>query len=412
MIESGVANFVVLLIGAVLVAVAVKRLPVPYVTALAVLGLAFGALVGIPRLHLSHSLILFVLVPGLLFEAAFNLEWKQLKDNLLAVVALATVGVLLTAGLVALLGHVVLGLSVAAAVIFGAMVAPTDPVAVVAVFRRIGVPQRLSNLVEAESLFNDGTGVVLFTIALTATTTTISLPGAVLQFVELAAGGVALGIAIGFVLSRLMTRIDDHQVEITVTAIAAYGGYLLGEAIHVSGLLTVVGAGLVLGNYGRPRAMSERTQSAVSVFWDYVAFVLNSVVFLLIGADVPWSAFSNQVWVILGAVLALLIARAASVYGLLALLRPLGRPINLRWQHLIVWSGLRGAIAIALLLSLGGSGGELNTVRALVYGVVLVSIVVQGLTIGPAAAILLPHRRPPVEDAARPGHKDALEEGN
>ncbi|MDQ6885267.1 MAG: sodium:proton antiporter [Candidatus Dormibacteraeota bacterium] len=392
MIEGGVAGFVILLMAATAVAILVKRVPVPYVTALALVGLVGGALIGAHRLHLSHSLILFVLVPGLLFEAAFNLDWKHLRDNFIAVVALATLGVLVTTAVVAALGHFALGLSVAVAILFGAMVAPTDPVAVVAVFRRIGVPHRLANLVEAESLFNDGTGVVLFTIALAATTTAVSPWLGALQFLELAVGGIALGLAIGFGLSRLMARVDDPQVEITLTAIAAYGGYLLGESLHVSGLLTVVAAGLVLGNYGRPRAMSERTRSAVSVFWDYVAFVLNSVVFLLIGADVPWTTLFNQWWVVLGAVLAVLVARAVSVYGLLALLRPFGRHINLRWQHVIFWSGLRGAIAVALLLSLTQSGPEFDTVRALVYGVVLVSIIVQGLTIGPLARILLPHR--------------------
>ncbi len=392
MIEGGVASFVILLMAAAAVAILVTRVPIPYVTALAVVGVAGGALIGPHRLHLDHSLILFVLVPGLLFEAAFTLDWKHLRDNLLAVIALATFGVLVTAAVVAALGHYALGLSVAVAILFGAMVAPTDPVAVVAVFRRIGVPQRLANLVEAESLFNDGTGVVLFTIALAATTTAVSPWLGALLFLKLALGGIALGVAIGFVLSRLLARVDDPQIEITITAIAAYGGYLLGESLNVSGLLTVVAAGLVIGNYGRPRAMSERTRAAVSVFWDYVAFVLNSVVFLLIGADAPWNTLLSQGWVVLGAVLAVLAARAVSVYGLLALLRPLGRRINLRWQHLIFWSGLRGAIAIALLLSLNRVGSEFDTVRALVYGVVLVSIVMQGLTIGPLARIVLPHR--------------------
>ncbi|MEO8744232.1 MAG: sodium:proton antiporter [Candidatus Dormiibacterota bacterium] len=378
----------------------VKRLPIPYVTALAAVGAAGGALIGAHRLHLDHSLILFVLVPGLLFEAAFNLDWKHLRDNLLAVIALATLGVLVTAAVVSALGHFALGLSVAVAILFGAMVSPTDPVAVVAVFRRLGVPRRLANLVESESLFNDGTGVVLFTIALAATTTTVSPWIGALQFLELVAGGIALGLAIGFVLSRLLARIDDPQVEITITAIAAYGGYLLGESLHVSGLLTVVAAGLVLGNYGRPRAMSERTRSAVSVFWDYVAFVLNSVVFLLIGADAPWSILASQIWVVLAAFVAVLAARAVSIYGLLAVLRPFGRRVNLRWQHLIFWSGLRGAIAIALLLSLTKTGSEFDTVRALVYGVVLISIVIQGLTIGPLARIVLPHGGVAQDEAA------------
>ena len=189
----------------------------------------------------------------------------------------------------------------------------------------------------------------------------------------------------------LTARVDDPQVEITFTAIAAYGGYLLGEYVHVSGLLTVVGAGLVLGNYGRPRGMSMKTQTAVSLFWDYVPFVLNSVIFLLIGISVPLTTLLDQGWVVLGAAGVVLLARAATVYGVLGLLRPLGRRINLRWQHLIVWSGLRGAIAVALLLSLTQTGPEFDRVRALVYGVVLISIVFQGLTIGPLTRILLPH---------------------
>lgn len=196
--------------------------------------------------------------------------------------------------MVAALGHLALGLPIAFAILFGAMVAPTDPVAVIAVFRRLGVPSRLANLIEAESLLNDGTGVALFTIALAATTTTVTLWAGALQFVILAVGGVALGVAIGFVFSRLTARVDDPQVEITFTAIAAYGGYLLGEYVHVSGLLTVVGAGLVLGNYGRPRGMSMKTQTAVSLFWDYVAFVLNSVIFLLIGISVPLTTLLDQ----------------------------------------------------------------------------------------------------------------------
>ena len=391
MIESGIASFVLLLMAAAAVAVLVRRLPIPYVSALALVGLVGGTVIGFKGLQLTPSLILFGLVPGLLFEAAYNLNWKHLRDNLLSVGALATLGVLLTTAVVAALGHLALGLPIAFAILFGAMVAPTDPVAVIAVFRRLGVPSRLANLIEAESLLNDGTGVALFTIALAATTTTVTLWAGALQFVILAVGGVALGVAIGFVFSRLTARVDDPQVEITFTAIAAYGGYLLGEYVHVSGLLTVVGAGLVLGNFGRPRGMSMKTQTAVSLFWDYVAFVLNSVIFLLIGISVPLTTLLDQGWVVLGAAGVVLLARAATVYGVLGLLRPLGHRINLRWQHLIVWSGLRGAIAVALLLSLTQAGPEFDRVRALVYGVVLISIVFQGLTIGPLTRILLPH---------------------
>lgn len=391
--ESRIANFVLILIAASTIALVVKVVPIPYVSALAIVGAIAGTVLGsgAPPLnfHLTPTLILFTFLPGLLFEAAFNLRWDQLRTNLVAAVALATVGVLLTMGLVALLGHAALGLAVPVAILFGAMIAPTDPVAVVAVFRRMRVPERLVNLVEAESLLNDGTGVVLFTIALSAVTTQVPLAGALLDFARLALGGIALGVAVGFGISLVTSRIDDVQVEITLTAIAAYGGYLLGETIHVSGILTVVAAGLVIGNYARPRGMSERSRQAVDIFWDYVAFALNSIVFLLIGFDVPLRDLVTMLGAIVAATAITIAARAVTVYLLIGSLRLVRSGVSLRWQHLIVWSGLRGAIAVALVLSLTNQGREFDIVRALAYGVVLVSIVVQGITIGPLARVLL-----------------------
>lgn len=393
MIETQVTAFVVVLMVAAVIGVIVRRVPVPYVTALAVVGLAAG-LTGIKQpFHFTPNLILFVLVPGLLFEAAFNLRWRHLWGNLTATVTLATVGVLVTTAVAGLLGHFALGLAVPVAMLFGAVVSPTDPVAVVAVFRRLGVPQRLASLVESESLFNDGTGAVVFVIALAAIETGQLAAGpAVLEFVQLVAGGCLLGCAIGFLLSLVSLRIDDTPVEITLTAIAAYGGYLAASFLHVSGILTVVFAGLVMGNFGRPRAMSARTQVAVDAFWDYVAFFLNSIVFLMIGLDVPWSNILSHWPLVLAGAGIVLVSRVVTVYPLLALLRPFTRTVPLRWQHILVWSGMRGAIALALLLSLQSSHPrEFDAIRGLVYGVVLIQIIIQGVTIGPLARALAPH---------------------
>jgi CPA1 family monovalent cation:H+ antiporter len=261
---------------------------------------------------------------------------------------------------------------------------------VVAVFRRLGIPARLTNLIESESLLNDGTGVVLFTVALAATESgTLGLGGAAWEFLRLAAGGLGLGLLVGLLLSFVTSRIDDFPVEITLTGIGAYGSYLLAESFHLSGILAVVAAGLVLGNLGKPRAMSARTQEAVNLFWDYVAFLLNSVVFLLVGLDVPWAEVRTELGVIVAAALIALLARAVAVYLVLGLLHPLPWRISPRWQHLVVWSGLRGAIAVALALSLTERSSAFNSVRALVYGVVLLSILVQGTTIGPLARLLL-----------------------
>lgn len=397
-VEELVFAFVSILIVASAVAVLVRFVPVPYTTALAVAGLALGAAlgpIGIPQgLHATSKVILFVLLPGLLFEASFRLPWSELRANLVAVVSLATVGVVLTAALVGVFGHVALGLTLPLALLLGAMVAPTDPVSVVGVFRRLNVAPGLTNLVEAESLVNDGTGVVVFTIALAAVASgSIAIGPALLDFLRLAGGGLALGLALGFLLSRVTNRIDDFLVEISMTAVAAYGGYLLGESVHVSGILVVVGAGLVMGNYGRPRGMSAQTQQAVDLLWDYVAFVLNSLIFVLIGLDVPWPDLLRFFGAVLAAAAIAIVARAATVYGLLGPLHLVRRGASLRWQHLMVWGGLRGAIAVALALSLLGSPPRYAEVRTLVYGVALISIVVQGVTIGPLTRALLGRER-------------------
>lgn len=393
MIESSITALVILLAIAVVTAFFTRRLQVPYVVSLALVGVAAGAFVRGGPVHLSHEFILLILLPGLLFAGAFNLRWSHLRDNLAAVVALATAGVFLTAGLAGLLVHYALGISLAAAIVFGAVVAPTDPVAVIAVLRRLGVPSRLTNLIEAESLLNDGTGVVVFGIALALLSggETFSIGTAAAQFVRLSLGGFSLGLLAGLGLSLVTRRIDDPQVEITLTVLAAYGSYVLAEQLGVSGILAVVGAGLVIGNYGRPRGMSERTQAAATSFWDAVAFLLNSVIFLLIGIDLPLTSLSGRVGLMLAAFAIVVAARAVAVHGLLLLLRPFGRAINHRWQLLISWSGLRGAVAIALLLSLGNEAPELAAVRSIAYGVVLLSIAVQGATVGPAARRLLTH---------------------
>jgi monovalent cation:H+ antiporter, CPA1 family len=193
----------------------------------------------------------------------------------------------------------------------------------------------------------------------------------------------------------------------SLTAIVAYGGYLLGEALQVSGILCVVGAGLVVGNYGRPRGMSERTQAAVSQLWDYVAFVLNSLVFVLIGATVPLPTVVDHLGLVAAGAGVVLLARAAMVYGLLGAVRVLQHPIPLRCQHLLVWGGLRGAVAVALVLSLPTDDPTTQTIKALVYGVVLSTLVIQGATIRSVVRLLLPHaggqarrRRPPTGQPA------------
>ena len=378
---------------AALVSITAQRTLVPWVTQLAIAGAIVGVVLHDRLPPVDPALILFVFLPGLLFEAAFNLEWRELRRNAVAVLLLATVGVALTTVLSAGLVHVVLAVQLPAAILFGAAVAATDPVAVVATFRRLGVPARMRNLIEAESLLNDGTGVVLFSVALAVTTShSLSASTVALDLLRLTGGGVALGAVIGVGVSRLTGFIDEPQVELTLTALAAYGGYLAGDAIHVSGILCVVTAGAVIGNYGRSHHMSARTRDAVEVVWDYVAFVLNSAVFVLIGAAVPLRLLWAQLPLVVAGAAIVLLARAVTVYALLNLIRRVTRT-PAAWQHLLVWGGLRGAVAVALVLSLPASLPQADTIRALVYGVVLGTIVVQGSTIVPLTRRLL--RIPP-----------------
>lgn len=390
-----VITFVGLLVAAAVVSLLVRRLPIPYVTALAIAGAVLGTVASQFRPHVTSSLILLIVLPGLLFESAFNLNWAHLRRDLVPVVLLATAGVAVTMAVIALLGHETLGLDIPLAILLGAAVAPTDPVAVVAVFRRLGVPRRLASLVEAESLLNDGTGVVAFGIALAAVTGgSLGIGDALLSFVRLAGGGIALGVAVGFVLSRLTRRIDDQQVELTYTAIGAYGTYVLGDALQVSGILAVVAAAIVLGNYGRSHGMSERTRAAVDVVWGYAAFILNSLIFLLIGLSEPIPDVLRHIGAVAAATAIVLVARAAAVYLLLIPTGPRGRrAIPWRWQHIVVWSGMRGAVAVALVLSLPSGSPGLDQVRTLVYGVVLLSIVVQGGTVSTLTGWLLPPHR-------------------
>lgn len=394
MIEQQVAEFVVLLGIAAVAGTALRRLPVPSSVVLALIGLAGGLVLGPVDLGLSPDVLLFVLLPGLLFDASFNLRWEVLRGNLAAAIALATVGVVLTTVVTAFLGHLALGLAAPLALVLGAVLTPTDPVAVLSILRRLGVPERLANLIEAESLLNDGTGAVVFVVALAATGSGGLAPAsAVLDVVRLAGGGVVVGLAVGFVLSRVTMRVDDVQVELTLTGVAAYGSYLVADVLGASGILAVVCAGLVLGNYGRPRGMSLGTQERLRSAWEYVVFLLETAAFLVIGLDVPRQDLVGAGWLLLPTAAIVLLARAVAVYGLLGFLRPFRRSVPLRWQHLVTWSGLRGVVAVALLLTLRGP--QFAEVRGLVYGVVLLSIVVQGLTVSPLARVLLPpHERP------------------
>src|SRR3990170_6239225 len=301
-----------LLLVVSLVAIAVRRLRVPYTVALVVVGLFITSQSPL-EINLTPELILTLFVPPLVFEAAFHINFAELRRNLPWILMLAVPGVILTMLVVGGIVSWATPLALPIAMVFGALIAATDPVAVVALFRTLGTPKRLGVLVEGESLLNDGTAIVVFNLALiVALTGRFNLLEGVTDFVRVAAGGTAIGLALGWVISRLISRVDDFLIETTLTTVLAFGSYLLAERLHVSGVLAVVAAGLVNGNIG-PQGMSPTTRIVIFNFWEYVAFLANSLVFLLIGLQVNIQALVDVWQPILWAILAVLVARGVVV---------------------------------------------------------------------------------------------------
>jgi CPA1 family monovalent cation:H+ antiporter len=379
---QALALVIALLLVASLVAMAARRLRIPYTVALVLVGLAIGGNLSL-TLTLTPDLILALLVPPLVFEAAFHLSAAELRRVLPTILLLAVPGVIATMLIVGGLVAWLTPTGLAAGLLFGALISATDPVAVVAVFRALGVPRRLAVLLEGESLLNDGTAIVLFQLALAAALTGGFAPlQGLVAFVTVSAGGVLLGLALGWLTARLIARLDDYLIETTLTTVLAYGSYLLAEWLHVSGVLAVVAAGLVAGNLG-PRTMSPTTRVVLVNFWDYAAFLANSLVFLLIGLQVHLPSLLAAWQPILVAIVAALVARVLVVYGFGWLPGRLVEPLPPAWQHVLAWGGLRGAIALALVLSLPAElGAARPLLQVMTYGVVLFTLLVQGTTTG------------------------------
>jgi len=366
-----------------IVAIAVRRLRIPYTVALVVVGLLITFQSSI-KFELTPELILALFVPPLVFEAAFHLNLGELRRNLPAILLLAIPGVILTTFIVG--GLLVLGikLSLPVALLFGSLIAATDPVAVVALFRTLGVPKRLSVLIEGESLFNDGTAIVLFHLMLTIVITSqFNLAKSVTGFFNVSIGGIIIGLVLGWLIAQLISRIDNYLIETTLTTVLAFGSYLVAERLGFSGVLAVLAAGLVNGNIS-PQGMSPTSRIVIFNFWEYIAFLANSLVFLLLGLQVNITALVASWQPILWAILAVFIARFIVVYGLSWLAKHISEPIPLKWQHVLNWGDLRGAISLALVLSLPTSlGAERDLLRVMAFGVVLFTLLIQSTTMAP-----------------------------
>lgn len=382
-----------LFVAASLLAVIANRLRLPYTVALVLGGLLLGSLRLFQTPVLTHDLVFSIFLPGLIFESAYHLSASTLWRDRLAIFGLAVPGVFLSMIVTAYvflavypyLPHLAgMNLSLGVALVFGAAVAATDPISVVSIFRQLGAPARLTFLIESESLLNDGTAIVFFTLFLgIALGKGVSLPALGLEFVTMVGGGALLGLIIGWLSSEVIKRVNDGMVEITITILAAYGSFLLATQLDFSGVIATVVAGLLCGNYAAQRGMSASVRMAVNTFWEYLGFVLNSLIFLLVGLTIHLQDLLKIWALVLAAYLAVTVARAVVVYGMGAILRPTRARIPLNWNFILLWGGIRGALSMVLALSLPMEFPSRDLLINLVFGVVLLTILVQGLSISP-----------------------------
>lgn len=354
----------------------------PYPVVLAAAGIAVGLLPGGQFPRLGGSVILLAFVPGLVFEAALTLDLAELRRRMLPVSLLATVGVALTVVLIGALTHLLLGFSWASGFLLGAILAATDPIAVVTLLRRLKAPGGLAAILEGESLFNDGTGVAVFSAVLaTILSGAPSFGDASIRFLELTLGGTAIGLAVGFLGLALLRFAEDAPLEILATLVIAYGSYLAADLLHASGIVAVVVSGIVVARYGAQLGRLHGPQ--LLGFWSLLAFVLNAMLFIIVGAALPAWTLLPVAWVVLATFLIMLVTRAVPVYGLLAIAAYRGPSIPWRWRHVTFWAGLRGALSVALALSVAGLNGVDSRVSVVAYGVVLLSLLVQGALMAP-----------------------------
>jgi CPA1 family monovalent cation:H+ antiporter len=354
----------------------------PYPVVLAAAGVAIGLVPGGQFPHISGNLMLMAFVPGLVFEAALTLDLSELRRRILPVSLLATVGVAITVLLIGTVTHLTLGFSWASGFLLGAILAATDPIAIIALIRRLKAPGGLATILEGESLFNDGTGVAAFSAVLaTMLGGAPSLGDATIRFFELTLGGTVVGLAVGFLGLALLRFAEDAPLEILATLVIAYGSYLAADLVHASGIVAVVAAGIVVARYGSKIGRLHGPQ--LLGFWNLIAFVLNAVLFILVGAALPAWTVLPVAWLVLWTFVIMLVTRAIPVYGLLGLAAYRGESIPWRWRHVTFWGGLRGALSVALALSVAGLPGIDPRVSAVAYGVVLLSLLVQGALMAP-----------------------------
>ena len=374
----------ILLLIAAVVAMLARRFRFPYTVGLVLAGGAMAMLPFVPTFSMTKDLIFSTLLPPLIFEAAIFLPWAELRKEMPVVISMATIGLILAATVTILGMHFLMGWPLIAATIFGTLISATDPVSVIAAFKESGVGGRLRLLIEAESLFNDGTAAVAFGIVLAIAGGASVSPGSILiQIVLTVGGGIACGATISMLLLYLAGKTTDRLIEITFTTIAAYGAFMLAEHLHLSGVLATLTAGIIIGNSHSLGSFSAKGRQSLEDFWEYLAFASNSLIFLLIGIQETKQDFSSIWLTATAAIVLVIIGRAMAIYSISWLFSRGKRRVSFAHQHIMFWGGLRGALSLALALGLPADMPYREQIVSVVFAVVAFSVIVQGLTMVP-----------------------------
>src|SRR6266446_2635142 len=397
-----------LLVAIVILATIAARLRIPYAILLVLGGLVLGFVPGLPTITLNPELILVLFLPPLIYSSAWLTSWREFRTSLRPILQLSLGLVLVTTLVIAVVAHAIAGLSWPVAFVLGAVVSPTDAVAASATAKQLGLPRRIVTVIEGESMVNDATGRVIYRFAVAAVVTgSFSLWQAGLQVVLVSLGGLLIGLVIAWPVAWLHRHLDDAPIEITITLLTPYAAYLLADALQVSGVLAVLSAGLYLSHQSS-RFFSANTRLQANAVWNVLVFLLNGLVFLLIGLQlrsiletIVSHSLLTLVWEVLLISLAVIVVRLAWVFPAAYLPRLVSSRLRSRdpypgWRQvgMVAWIGMRGglSLAAALALPLSLEGSVLFPQRDLVifftFGVILVTLVGQGLSLGPIIRLL------------------------
>ena len=380
-VSSLIQILVILLLIATSVGLLSRRLGIPYVTGLVLAGLPITKILS-HRIGLEPSLVLNLFLPILIFEAAINTDISRLRSTFKPIALLAVPGTVFSFAIIAVLLKYGLGMNWISSLFIGTSLANTDTVSIIAVFKQISVPSRLSTIVEGETLFNDAAALVLFNLVLTVYKTgSLTFSEGVRELLFIALGGSVVGLVLGYLSIPIFNRLDDPLSSLLLTVAMSLGIFQVGQFLGVSGAVAVVMAGLIFGNLGLSHATSASERLVLLSFWEYASFGVNTFIFLLIGIEIMPLELWNILPAILFVVLTYQLGRVLSVYLLLLWLRWFDRPIPLRWQHVLFFGNIKGSLSMALALSLPLALPGRGQIITLVFGAVFFSLVGQGLSL-------------------------------